>query len=90
MNKSELVSALSKKTGVSKVIACALLDAFQEVVTDELKSQKSVVLVGFGSFNVSNRPARAGRNPGTGEPINIPQKIVATFRPGADLKRAIN
>lgn len=89
MNKTELVQALADKAGVSKVVADAMLDAFQEVVTAELKAKKSVVLVGFGTYQVTEKPARVGRNPGTGEPINIEAKTVPTFKAGTVLKRAV-
>lgn len=90
MNKSELVQAISEKAGVSKVVADAMLEAFQEVVTQELKAKNSVVLFGFGSFQVTEKPARVGRNPGTGEPINIEAKALPTFKAGIVLKRAVN
>ena len=90
MNKAELVQALSEKTGVSKVVADAMLDAFQEVVTAELKAKNSVVLIGFGTFSVTDRPARVGRNPGTGESINIEAKTVPTFKAGIALKKAVS
>lgn len=90
MNKSELVQALADKAGVSKVVADAVLDALQEVVTAELKAKRSVVLVGFGTFQVTEKPARVGRNPGTGEPINIEKKTAPIFKAGTVLKRAVN
>ena len=90
MNKSELVQALSEKAGVSKVVADAVLDAFQEVVTAELKAKNSVILDGFGTFQVTEKTARVGRNPGTGEPIKIEAKTVPTFKAGTVLKRAVN
>lgn len=90
MNKSELVQALSEKTGVSKVVADAMLDAFQEIVTDELKAKRSVILVGFGTFQVTEKPERVGRNPGTGAAIKIAAKTVPAFKTGIVLKRAVN
>lgn len=90
MNKSQLVQALSEKAGVSKVAAGAVLDALQEVVASELKVGNSVALVGFGTFQVTHKQAREGRNPGTGEPIQIAAKTLPTFKAGADLKRAVN
>lgn len=89
MNKTELVQALSEKAGVSKVAADAVLDALQDIVTAELKAKNSVVLVGFGTWQVTEKPARVGRNPGTGEPINIEAKTVPTFKAGSVLKRSI-
>lgn len=90
MNKSELVQALSEKAGVSKVVADAVLDALQEVVTEQLKAKNSVVLVGFGTFQITEKQARVGRNPGTGEQINIAAKSLPTFKAGTALKRAVN
>ena len=90
MNKTELVQALSDKTGISKVATAAVLDALQEVVTDELRAKNSVVLVGFGTFQVVDKPARVGRNPGTGEPIQIQAKSVPTFKAGKTLKDSVN
>jgi DNA-binding protein HU-beta len=90
MNKTELAQALTEKTGASKVLANAFLDAFQEIVTEELKAKGSVVLVGFGTFQVVEKKARVGRNPGTGEPINIAAVSAPGFKAGTVLKRAVN
>lgn len=90
MNKTELVQALADKAGVSKVVAGAVLEAFQDVVTDELRAKQSVVLTGFGSFQIKESPARVGRNPGTGEPISIAAKTAPIFKAGTVLKRAVN
>lgn len=90
MNKTELVQALADKAGVSKVIAAAVLEAFQEVVTDELRAKQSVIMTGFGSFLVKESPARVGRNPGTGESISIAAKTAPIFKAGTVLKRAVN
>ncbi|MEJ2635649.1 MAG: HU family DNA-binding protein [Calditrichia bacterium] len=86
MNRKELVDALSTKIGKSRKDSNAFLDAFLETVTDELKKDGSVNLVGFGSFKVIQRPAREARNPRTGEKINIPARKAPVFRPGKGLK----
>ena len=78
MNKSELVSAIAEKSGLSKVDAKKALDATLDAISGEVKKGGKVVLVGFGTFSVSKRKARAGRNPKTGEAI----KIKATFKFG--------
>ncbi|MGI6572687.1 MAG: HU family DNA-binding protein [Fermentimonas sp.] len=85
MNKSELVSAIAEKTGLSKVDAKKALDATLETISEEVKSGGKVVLVGFGTFSVSERSARKGINPRTKEPINIPAKKTTKFKPGSDL-----
>ena len=85
MNKDELVSKLSEDAGVSKSQANAVLDSFIEAVTKTLKSGNKVTLVGFGTFSVSKRNARTGRNPQTGEAIKIKAKKVARFKAGKEL-----
>ena len=85
MNKAELVESLAKNTGLSKVQANGALDAFADAVTKALKSGDKVTLVGFGTFSVSKRSARIGRNPKTGETIKIKAKKVARFKAGKEL-----
>jgi len=85
MNKSELISAIAEKSGLSKVDAKKALDATLQTISEEVKSGGKVVLVGFGTFSVSERSARKGINPRTKEPINIPAKKTAKFKPGSDL-----
>ena len=85
MNKSELVSAIAEKSGLSKVDAKKALDATLETISEEVKGGGKVVLVGFGTFSVSERSARKGINPRTKQPINIPAKKTAKFKPGSDL-----
>lgn len=86
MNRKELVEKLADKQDVSKKEANAFLDSFLDVVKDELRNNGSVNLVGFGSFKVTERPAREARNPRTGEKINIPARKSPVFRPGKGLK----
>ena len=85
MNKSELVSAVAEKSGLTKVDAKKALDAVLEAIGEELKNDGKVVLVGFGTFSVSERSARKGINPRTKEPIDIPAKKVVKFKAGSEL-----
>lgn len=85
MNKAELVSKLAEDAGLTKVQATAALDSFMEGVTKTLKSGNRLTLVGFGTFSVSKRAARKGRNPATGETIKIKAKKVAKFKAGKEL-----
>ena len=85
MNKAELIDAMAAGAGLSKADAKRALDAFVGSTTDALKKGDRVALVGFGSFSVSTRAARKGRNPQTGQEINIAAKKVVKFKPGAEL-----
>lgn len=89
MNKSELVSFMAKEAEVTKTDALNILDAFIECVTSALKSGDSVTLVGFGTFQVKERSAREGRNPKTGDTIQIAASIVPSFKAGKSLKEAV-
>ncbi|MBQ7156865.1 MAG: HU family DNA-binding protein [Bacteroidaceae bacterium] len=90
MNKSELVSAIAAKSGLSKADAKKALDGVIEAITDALKEGDKVSLVGFGTFSVSERPERQGINPATKTAITIPAKKIAKFKAGADIDNAIN
>lgn len=90
MNKAELVSAIADKTELKKVDAEKAVKAFVDVVTEELKKGEKVQLVGFGTFEVSQRAARTGRNPQTKKEIKIPASKAAKFKAGKALKDAIN
>lgn len=90
MNKSELIAAMAEKSGLSKKGAEAALKAFTETVSDELQKKEKVQLIGFGTFEVSERAARTGRNPQTGEAIKIKKSVVPKFKPGASLKEFVN
>ena len=90
MNKAELVAAMAAKTELSKKDAEAALKAFTEVVADELKKGNKIQLVGFGTFEVSERPAREGRNPQTGATMSIPASKAPKFKAGKALKDEIN
>jgi DNA-binding protein HU-beta len=85
MNKAELVSKISDDSGISRLQANAALNSFIEAVTKTLKSGNKVTLVGFGTFSVSKRNARTGRNPQTGAAIKIKAKKVARFKAGKEL-----
>ena len=90
MNKTELVSAMAEKTGLSKKDAEAALKAFTDVVAEELKKGEKIQLVGFGTFEVSERAARTGRNPQTGAEITIPSSKSPKFKAGKALKDLVN
>jgi DNA-binding protein HU-beta len=85
MNKAELIAKISEDTGITKTQANAALDSFIEAVTKTLKGGGKVTLVGFGTFTVSKRSARNGRNPQTGEVIKIKARKVARFKAGKEL-----
>ena len=85
MNKAELVAKLSEDAEISKTQANAVLDSFVEAVTKTLKGGGKVTLVGFGTFSVTKRAARTGRNPQTGATIKIKAKKVAKFQAGKEL-----
>jgi DNA-binding protein HU-beta len=90
MNKADLISSMSGAAGISKAQANTALDALTAAVTGTLKKGGRVTLVGFGTFSVSQRKARTGRNPQTGKAIKIPARRVARFSAGADLKKSVN
>ena len=85
MNKAELITKVSEDAGVTKTQANAALDSFVEAVTKTLKGGGKVTLVGFGTFSISKRKARKGRNPQTGAEINIKARKVAKFKAGKEL-----
>ena len=90
MNKSDLVAAIAEKAELSKKDAEKALTAFEDVVTEELMNNGKVQLVGFGTFDVSERAAREGRNPLTGAAMPIPASKAPRFKAGKKLKDAIN
>src|SRR5215217_7367521 len=89
MNKAELIAKLADDAGVTKTQANAVLDSFVEAVTKTLKGGDRVTLVGFGTFSVSERAARNGRNPQTGEVIKIKARRVPKFTAGKDFATEI-
>lgn len=90
MNKSELIEAIAASADIPKAAATRALDAMVDTVTESLKDGDSVSLVGFGTFSVKERAARTGRNPQTGEPIQISAAKVPTFKAGKALKDSVN
>ena len=90
MNKTELTAAMAEQAGISKKDAEKALKAFTDVVSEELKKGGKVQLVGFGTFEVSERAAREGRNPQTGKAIKIEASKAPKFKAGKALKDALN
>ena len=90
MNKNDLVAAVAEKTTVPKAEAEKIIDATLEVVTTTLKNGDEVRLVGFGTFSVAKRKASTGRNPRTGEPMEIKASAQPKFKAGKGLKDAVN
>ncbi|KKP70502.1 MAG: Bacterial nucleoid DNA-binding protein [Candidatus Moranbacteria bacterium GW2011_GWE2_35_2-] len=89
INKDALVDAISSKVEVSKKEIGAIIEAMTDKITEELRKGNKVTLTGFGTFKVSNRAARVGRNPQTGASINIPAMTVPKFTAGKALKEAV-
>jgi DNA-binding protein HU-beta len=90
MNKTELTAALAAKTGMAKKDAEKALNAVVEVVTESLTKGEKVQIVGFGTFEVKERPARTARNPRTGEEIKIEASKAPVFKAGKALKDSVN
>ena len=90
VNKAELIDQVAIAADISKAVAARALDAVLDGIAGSLKDSEQVVLVGFGTFVVKARAARVGRNPRTGEPINISAARIPTFRPGKALRDNIN
>lgn len=89
MNKTELVNAIAAKTGLSKKDSDAALAATVEAITEALKAGEKVALIGFGTFEVRERSARTGKNPATGETIQIAACKAPAFKAGQGLKNAV-
>lgn len=90
MNKAEMIASIAEDTGLTKADVGRCLDSLVAQVTKTLKKGDRVALVGFGTFGVSKRKARTGRNPQTGAVIKIAARRVPRFAPGKDLKAAVN
>lgn len=90
MNKQELIEQISNEADISKAAAARVLDAFTNSITNALKSGDTVTLIGFGTFAVSERAARTGRNPQTGAELKIAARKVPAFRAGKALKDSVN
>lgn len=89
MNKSQLIDVMAAKAGLTKADAKKALDAFIEATGEALKSGDRIALIGFGSFSITKRSARTGRNPQTGQEIIIPAKSIIKFKPGSELADSI-
>lgn len=89
MNKAQLIDAVSAESGLSKADSKKSIDAFIKTTSEALKTGDRVALVGFGSFSVSERNARTGRNPQTGKPITIAAKKVVKFKAGSELNDSV-
>ena len=90
MNKSELVDHISESADISKTAASRALESALEAITGSLKDGESVALVGFGTFLVRDRAARPGRNPKTGDTVELEGKHVPHFKPGKELRDRVN
>lgn len=90
MNKTQLVEAVAAQTDVSKVKAAEYVEAVLGTISNTLKQGEAVTLVGFGTFSVTERKAREGRNPNTGKTIKIEAKKAPKFSPGKSLKELVN
>ena len=90
MNKTEFIAAIAEEAGLSKTDAAKAVKAFTDVVVEEMKKGEKIQLVGFGTFEVSERAAREGRNPQTGATMKIEACKVPKFKPGKALKDAVN
>lgn len=90
MNKAELVTAVAATSGLTKIQAEKAISSTIDAISTELKAGGSLTLVNFGTFSVGKREARVGKNPKTGESINIAAKKVAKFKPGKSLSESVN
>jgi len=90
MNKAELIDEVARQTGLTKRVCRKAVDAVISTIKDSLAKREKITLVGFGSFKVATRKSRRGRNPQTGEEIQIPAKEVPKFDPGKDLRNAVS
>lgn len=89
MNKTELIEVIAEKVGVAKAEAERMINTLEEIITSTLKAGGEVVITGFGTFSAKKRGARTGRNPRTGESVNIPAMNVPKFKAGKTLKDAL-
>jgi DNA-binding protein HU-beta len=90
LTKAELIDKISKDADITKAAAGLAIDSMMEGISKSLKKGQKTTLVGFGTFSVSKRKARTGRNPQTGETIKIKAKNVVRFKPGTELERTVN
>lgn len=89
MNKSDLINQISKDAGITKAQATSALNSFISSTSSALKKGDNLILVGFGTFSISERSSRKGRNPRTGEEITIPAKKVVKFKAGTELSKSV-
>ncbi|MBK4775803.1 DNA-binding protein HU [Candidatus Pantoea edessiphila] len=90
MNKSQLINKIALDSSLPKAVVGRVLNAFTGSISSALKQGDDVVIIGFGTFSVRNRAARVGRNPQTGQEINIPAGKIPGFRAGKTLKNSVN
>lgn len=90
MNKTELVAKIAEGAELTKAEAARALKSFEETVTETMKSGEKISIIGFGSFETSQRAARTGRNPQTGKEIQIPEATIPKFKAGKSLKDSVN
>jgi DNA-binding protein HU-beta len=90
MNKADLIDKIAAGADISKTAAATAIDTAVDSITSALRKGDRVALIGFGTFSVSQRKARNGRNPQTGATIKIAARRVAKFTPGAELKKSVN
>ena len=90
MKKTEMMDALANETGFTKADVQKVFEATFELIKSELAKGEKVSIAGFGTFNVSKRNARTGRNPQTGETVKIPARNAVTFKAGTELKNVVN
>lgn len=90
MNKDSLIGAMAEKSGLTRKDSDSALNSFIESVTDALARKEKVTLIGFGTFSVVTRASRTGRNPSTGQPMDIPAKDIPKFSPGTNLKQKVS
>lgn len=90
MNKADLINELSNRSGLTKLKSNEVITTLTSIITESLSEGEKVTIVGFGTFTTSSRNPRKGRNPKTGEIIDIPAKKVARFKPGTGLSNSVD
>ncbi len=90
MNKTQLIDRIAEECEFTKADASRAVEAFQKVITEGLKEFGKITLIGFGTLSAKERPARVGRNPRDGSPVNIPASVTVGFKAGNKLKDALN
>jgi len=90
MHKQDLVNEVAEQAGITKTNASTVIDAITQSIQDSLAKGEPVAMVGFGTFKVAHRKATTGRNPRTGDPIDIPATTLPTFSAGKNLKESVN